>query len=386
MSSPRERLVAAAEQLKGAFVGRDEAIDCIVLALVAGTNFILVGDPGTAKSALVRLAFSHVEKGRLFKKLCGSFATMDEMVGPTDIRAFKSGDWKRVTKGRLADCEFAFLDEVMKSNDGTLNSLLGMLNEREYDGEPIPLWVCGAATNWPEVRSRSETVAALWDRFLIRCRVDCLTNPGDRAKMIEAAEGVRGYEPKATVTIAELQVAREDARTVKVSPEFVASLVAVAARLRNEQIQVSDRRLASLVLVAKASAWVAGRKAVEVDDIDALRFGLWNDEPHVPVVQSIIESVDAEVKKRCLKAIADAQANFARDLKGDDAVRAMRTATDAAKDVGPVLRGGQLRKANHALVTSELNRLRSSFQALHGKLKPQMGGNQPTEKDEDIQF
>ncbi len=379
MSSVRERLVAAGEELKAAFVGRDDAIDCILLTLVSGTNFILVGDPGTAKSALVKRAFSHVKDARQFGILCGSFATEDKVFGPPNIKAFKDGEWARVTKNKLAGVELAFLDEVMKSNDGTLNSMLGALNEREYDGKAIPLWACGAATNWPEVRGRSEVVAALWDRFLLRCRVDCLTNAADRAKMISASEAVRSYAAKATVTVEELQEAREEARGVKVSAEFVRSLVDVAQRLRAEQVEVSDRRLASLVLVAQASAWIADRTAVEVDDIDALRFGLWNDEPHVAVVATIIESVDAEVKKRCLKAIAEAQANFKPNLSPSnttEALRVMRVATTAAREVTPVLKSGMLRRANHALVDQELKKLRNSFEALHDKMKPQLGVDQ----------
>ena len=42
------------EPLKRRFVGRDEVVDLIALAVVAGEHLFLHGPPGTAKSALIR--------------------------------------------------------------------------------------------------------------------------------------------------------------------------------------------------------------------------------------------------------------------------------------------------------------------------------------------
>ena len=46
----RDRVI---EPIKGRFVRRDEVIDLIALALVAGEHLYLFGPPGTAKSALI---------------------------------------------------------------------------------------------------------------------------------------------------------------------------------------------------------------------------------------------------------------------------------------------------------------------------------------------
>src|SRR6476620_5846446 len=42
------------DELKRRFVGRDEVIELIALAVVAGEHLFLHGPPGTAKSALLR--------------------------------------------------------------------------------------------------------------------------------------------------------------------------------------------------------------------------------------------------------------------------------------------------------------------------------------------
>ena len=42
------------EPIKSDFVGRDEIVDLMVLAVTAGEHLFLHGPPGTAKSALIR--------------------------------------------------------------------------------------------------------------------------------------------------------------------------------------------------------------------------------------------------------------------------------------------------------------------------------------------
>jgi MoxR-like ATPase len=51
--------------LKQRFVGRDEVVDLIALAVVAGEHLFLYGPPGTAKSALIR-QFALGVRGRYF--------------------------------------------------------------------------------------------------------------------------------------------------------------------------------------------------------------------------------------------------------------------------------------------------------------------------------
>ena len=54
------------EPLKQRFVGRDEVIDLIALAVVAGEHLFLYGPPGTAKSALIR-QFASAVRGSYFE-------------------------------------------------------------------------------------------------------------------------------------------------------------------------------------------------------------------------------------------------------------------------------------------------------------------------------
>src|SRR5215207_3095091 len=78
----------------------------------------------------------------------------------------------------LPEAEFAFLDELFNANSAILNNLLTVLNERVYrrgaETHRLPLLSAFAASNHlPE----DDALQALFDRFLLRCRVEALPRP-----------------------------------------------------------------------------------------------------------------------------------------------------------------------------------------------------------------
>ncbi|MEM2026109.1 MAG: AAA family ATPase, partial [Desulfurococcaceae archaeon] len=150
------------------FVGREDEGMAITLALMTSEHIVLIGEPGTAKSALARRA-ADLLKARFFKYLLTRFTEPDELFGPLDISALKNGRYVRITKGKLPEAEIAFLDEIFNASSAILNTLLTLLNERViYDGYneiAVPLWaLVSASNNVPEELEYQ----ALYDRFLLR--------------------------------------------------------------------------------------------------------------------------------------------------------------------------------------------------------------------------
>ena len=157
--------------LKHRFVGRDEVIDLIALALAAREHLFLHGPPGTAKSALIR-HFARAVQGNYFEYMLTRFSEPNEIFGPIDIAKLREGTMITVTKGMLPEAEFVFLDELFNANSAILNNLLTVLNERVYrrgiQTHVLPLLSLFSASNHlPE----DETLTALFDRFLLRCHV-----------------------------------------------------------------------------------------------------------------------------------------------------------------------------------------------------------------------
>src|SRR3954462_2112326 len=124
------RLGQIARTLESRFLGKDEVIRLLLIAVVAGEHAVLIGPPGTAKSALIRM-FARLLQAQYFEYLLTRFTEPNEIFGPVDIAAFREGRYQRRTEGMLPQAEIVFLDEVFKSNSAILNSLLHVINERK---------------------------------------------------------------------------------------------------------------------------------------------------------------------------------------------------------------------------------------------------------------
>src|SRR5579871_4032155 len=125
------RLGKLARVLQDRFLGKDELIRLLVVAAISGEHAVLIGPPGTAKSALIR-TFARLLHANYFEYLLTRFTEPNEIFGPVDIAAFREGRYQRRVEGMLPTAEVVFLDEVFKSNSAILNALLTLLNERRY--------------------------------------------------------------------------------------------------------------------------------------------------------------------------------------------------------------------------------------------------------------
>ena len=125
------RLGRLSRALEDRFLGKEDAIRLLVITAIAGEHAVLIGPPGTAKSALIR-TFARLMDARYFEYLLTHFTEPNEIFGPVDIAAFREGRYERRTEGMLPAAEIVFLDEVFKSNSAILNALLTLLNERRF--------------------------------------------------------------------------------------------------------------------------------------------------------------------------------------------------------------------------------------------------------------
>src|SRR5262245_52122065 len=109
------RLQEAARVMEQNFLDKQEIVRLLLISVVAGEHMLLVGPPGTAKSAMVRL-FAKLIDARYFEYLLTRFTEPNELFGPVDIRAFREGTYTRRTETMLPEAEIVFLDEIFRSN------------------------------------------------------------------------------------------------------------------------------------------------------------------------------------------------------------------------------------------------------------------------------
>jgi MoxR-like ATPase len=286
-----DNLNAVLHHLKTAFVGKDEIIDLLGISLVAGENMFLLGPPGTAKSAIIRLLSACIEGGKNFDYLLTRFTEPNELFGPFDIRRLKEGELVTNTEGMLPEASLVFLDEIFNANSAILNSLLMALNERIFrrgkETRTLPaLMFVGASNVLPE----DPSLNALLDRFLVRVRCEYV-EPDLLGAVLLAGWQLENNAPtsRPTITAAALKTLQRQCRLVDLSP-IRKACVDLVHTLRSTGISVSDRRAVKIQNLLAASALLSGRTTAITSDLWVLKY-IWDTEEQVEILAGIVDAV-----------------------------------------------------------------------------------------------
>ena len=330
-------LQVAARQLRTAIqsattglVGREPLAELIVLAAVAQEHLLVVGPPGTGKSAVVRRV-AHALGGRYFEYLLGRFTEPSELFGPVDLRKLRDGTVETDVTGMLPEAEVAFLDEVFLGSTAILNTLLGVLNERRFRRGHTqlhcPLRVCVGAANG---LLDDEALAAFADRFLLHAfvepvpdeQLEALLQGGWRSDFATVADGS---------ALTHLDLLGRHLREVQM--DAVRPALADALRqLRAAGIRLSDRRIVKAQRLVAAAAVLAGRLQAGLADLWPLLYALPTQAAQQQARQALkevfalaehphlhhaVEEATLQPRSRLARLLASAQDCLARP-DGDD--------------------------------------------------------------------
>ncbi len=394
----KPRFDAIRRELEQKFLAKEEIIRLMLVAAIAGEHMVLIGPPGTAKSALIR-AFARLIDARYFEYLLTRFSEPNELFGPVDIQAFRAGSYRRVTAGMLPEAEIVFLDEAFKANSAILNSLLTLLNERRFNNGStvvkVPLISLFAASN--EVPSQ-DNLDAIFDRFLLRVHSDNLDSyhfhelmakgvalekasareesvpppapaggavpappplPSSRTPAAIASLGahdgggaMQGGRPM--LSAADLHSSRRTLLDrIEFPEDFLATYKGLCFQLRGEGISLSDRRVVRLLKLFAASAFLDGRTRAHEGDLFILRH-CWNNLDQREILDDVVEPI-----------VAQYFAEHPDDRPHQVAADIDRLVTELNLVHRTLTQGGELSDIQLFTQLRNLNDLRSAF-AAHG--------------------
>ena len=284
--------------IESTLIERSVPVRLSLLAALSGEHLLLLGPPGTAKSELARKLCHVFTDISYFERLLTRFSVPEELFGPLSIKALEDDRYHRLTKGYLPDASVAFIDEIFKANSAILNSLLTILNERQFDNGnvriDVPLISVIAASNeLPE----DEGLDALFDRFLFRYQVEPVTNDGfDALLSISSASEYKQFEK---LSASDIKNTQSNSANVKLNTESHELIRNLRGFLSEKSIYISDRRWRKALKILQVCAYTNNKDSIDTWDCVLLTHLMWNHPDQIDDLNNwFIDELKLDIKRQ----------------------------------------------------------------------------------------
>ena len=309
IQQPRRIVGALLDNIGKVIVGKEEAVEYALIALLCNGHVLIEDVPGVGKTTLA---------SALAKSLACSFRriqfTPDLM--PSDVTGFtlvnfKTGEMEFKEGAVMAQVVLA--DEINRTSPKTQSALLEVMEEHQVtvDGvtHPLPKPFMVLATQNPgEFVGTYPLPEAQMDRFFLRISIGYPTIEQEM-DVLERYSGV--VKPMATIepvcTAQDIIALQEMVKQVYCSPEvrmYVASLVAATRQEPALALGASTRAAIALIHGAQACALLAGRDYIIPEDVQHMAMPVLSHRL-VLSAESRMKGVTAQsVVMKVLKSVA----------------------------------------------------------------------------------
>lgn len=262
----REKTQAIISEVTKAVTGKEEVIEKVLVAILAGGHILLEDIPGVGKTTLA-LAFSKA-MGLDFQRM-----QFTPDVVPTDITGFTmynkdTGAFEY--KPGACSCNFFLADEINRTSSKTQSALLEVMQEGKVtvDGQshPMPSPFIVIATQNPLGTAGTQPLPeAQLDRFAMqlsmgypdfKAQVEILSNREKTDPLDTVGEAVSAAE------IVAMKEEVKDLYTDSKIYEYVTALTEATRKSDYTKLGLSPRGALSLCTLARADAYVKGQDYV----------------------------------------------------------------------------------------------------------------------------
>ncbi len=275
------------EQLRRDFVGQDENVDNVVIAVIAGGNVLLEGVPGVGKTRLVRslskvlnLPFSRIQ---FTPDLMPS-----DVTGTNVIEKDANGNMKQVFRKGPIFANLVLADEINRATPKTQSAMLEVMQEHKItvanDVHELsePFFVL-ATENPVEQDGTYPLPEAQMDRFMFKLIMSFPTAK-ELANIVSMTQITMDETAEAVVNGEEILAMRELAASVPVIDDVLNYAVNLVSGTHPKIDGASDtakkyikygaspRAAQALITCAKVRALMNGNYNVSYDDINALAY------------------------------------------------------------------------------------------------------------------
>ena len=255
--------------MKKRVAGKVEAIELMVITMVANGHAMLEGVPGVAKTTMTKSLASAIQAD--FKRIQG---TPD--LEPRDIVGYTYMDVDKSVKFNKGPVftNILLVDEMNRAPPKTMAALLESLEERQVtisgNAMPLPKPFTAFATQNPLTIEGTEPIPkVLADRFLMKISVD-YPSMEEEQLMLRIKETEQNVEVKKVIGTGDVLALQAQATQVTMPDDvvqYITKLVNATRKDIHATMGGSPRADISFMQCGKAKALLEGRKEVSKDDI-----------------------------------------------------------------------------------------------------------------------
>ena len=274
-ASPRPLVYALQQNIRRVIVGKDDAIELLLIALLCRGHVLIEDVPGVGKTTLA---------AALSRSLQCSFRRIQFTpdVTPSDVTGFtmmnlKSGEME-YREGAVMS-QIVLADEINRTSPKTQSSLLEVMEEGQVtvDGVtrklPRPFMVL-ATQNPVDFVGTYPLPEAQMDRFFMRVSIGYPSLQDEMDILDRYCGEQKPMESVVPVCSAEDVIAmQQTVKTVYCSKEVRAYIAAICAATRNTpllSLGASTRAAIALIHAAQANAMLCGRDYIIPEDVQHL--------------------------------------------------------------------------------------------------------------------